>query len=166
MAQTPFTKSLWHKLWLPSSHCLKITASLNSSNSKFTMIIYSHLCHNKNPTRIETISTKTRLPPKIYGQVGSSSRKNKDDESIIFLFHLVIMINRHILKISSALLTFGQKLINRITYRLPTSYMYQQLANAQIKKIFIPIPMKVNINFKGERVAKSQNCLRRRRTDA
>lgn len=60
------------------------------------------------------------------------------------------MINRHILKISSALLTFGQKLINRITYRLPTSYMYQQLANAQIKKIFIPIPMKVNINFKGE----------------
>ena len=99
------------------------------------------------------------LPPKIYGQVGSSSRKNKDDESIIFLFHLVIVINRHILKISSALLSFGQRLINRITYRLPTNY--QQLANVQFKKISIPTPKKVNVNSKGERVSKSQNFRRR-----
>ena len=68
-------------------------------------------------------------------------------------------MNRHILKISSALLSFSQRLINRITYRLPTNY--QQLANVQFKKISIPTPKKVNVNSKGERVSKSQNFRRR-----
>lgn len=68
-------------------------------------------------------------------------------------------MNRHILKISSTLLSFSQRLINRITYRLPTNY--QQLANVQFKKISIPTPKKVNVNSKGERVSKSQNFRRR-----
>ena len=43
----------------------------------YLRVYFSYLCHNKKPTRIETIKIKARDPAKMYGQVGSSSKKTK-----------------------------------------------------------------------------------------